>query len=317
MTAGFEVSAVIPAYNVERYLRRAIDSVLAQKRPVSEIIVVDDGSTDGTAGIARSYPQVRYVHQANQGAAAARNRGVMAARCEWIAFLDADDCWRADHLERVCAVLEKEGLVWACGGYEFEDGSPGAGDEGFGRGRWLQLLRGGQVYEDAFQPLACLAPLNTLGMVVRRDVLIEQGLFDTGLPVAEDLDLWFKIAYRYPRFGFCWPATTVYNGSRADSLTHSFGNTPALLLAVLSRHRELSRKLGPAAESRFRPVAELLARWVFTHGIQQADKESLRRLQAEHSDLVAHPRVLATALRSPALGRWWVRWWKRLGRRLG
>ena len=92
------VSAVIPVYNGERYLAEAIESVLAQDyRPV-ELVVVDDGSTDGSGDIARSYPLVRYIRQSHQGVSAARNAGIAAARGEFIAFLDADDVWTPDKL---------------------------------------------------------------------------------------------------------------------------------------------------------------------------------------------------------------------------
>ena len=102
------ISVIIPAYNAEQHISRAIDSVLAQTHPADEIIAVDDGSTDDTGQILRSYGrQLRYIGQENGGAGAARNTGIKAARGEWIAFLDADDEWlpeklkcQADHLRR-------------------------------------------------------------------------------------------------------------------------------------------------------------------------------------------------------------------------
>jgi glycosyltransferase involved in cell wall biosynthesis len=87
------VSVVIPVYNGERYLSQALDSVLAQEYPRIEVIVVDDGSTDGSADIARGYQAVRYLYQSNAGPAAARNTGIGAASGEFIAFLDHDDVW--------------------------------------------------------------------------------------------------------------------------------------------------------------------------------------------------------------------------------
>jgi cellulose synthase/poly-beta-1,6-N-acetylglucosamine synthase-like glycosyltransferase len=91
------VTVVIPARNAEAYLEEAIHSVLAQSEPVSEVIVVDDGSEDGTGQIARGFGSaVRYLRQDAAGAGAARNRGIDAARSELIGFLDADDIWTAD-----------------------------------------------------------------------------------------------------------------------------------------------------------------------------------------------------------------------------
>lgn len=101
-------SVIIPAFNAARFLREAIDSVLAQSRPPHEIIVVDDGSTDATETVARRVPAVRYIAQAHGGIAAARNRGVSAATGNWIAFLDADDRWTPGKLEIQRAALEAD-----------------------------------------------------------------------------------------------------------------------------------------------------------------------------------------------------------------
>lgn len=92
-------SVIIPVYNGERYLAEAIESALAQTYQPMEVIVVDDGSTDGSGDIARSFEEVRYIHQENQGVAAARNRALAAARGEFMTFLDADDIWLPRKLE--------------------------------------------------------------------------------------------------------------------------------------------------------------------------------------------------------------------------
>jgi glycosyltransferase involved in cell wall biosynthesis len=102
---AFPVSVVIPAYNAGRYIGEAIDSVLAQSMPV-ELIVVDDGSTDATAAIAFGYGnRVRCIRLERGGVSRARNRGLVIARHDLIAFLDADDRWTPSKLERQCAVL--------------------------------------------------------------------------------------------------------------------------------------------------------------------------------------------------------------------
>jgi glycosyltransferase involved in cell wall biosynthesis len=98
------VSCVVPVYNGERYLREALDSIAAQTYRPIEIIVVDDGSTDGSATIAATYQAPIRVHpQQNAGPAAARNRGIRDARGEYLAFLDADDVWHPEKLERQMA----------------------------------------------------------------------------------------------------------------------------------------------------------------------------------------------------------------------
>ena len=102
------VSVIVPAYNCERYLAEALESILGQTHERVEVIVVDDGSTDGTAAVAGSFARVRYFHQANAGIGAARNRGAELAEGDLLAFLDADDCWVVDKLALQIAALRKD-----------------------------------------------------------------------------------------------------------------------------------------------------------------------------------------------------------------
>ena len=100
------IAAVIPAYDRERTIARAIESILAQTWPAAEIIVVDDGSRDDTRRVVERFGErVRCVTQANAGASAARNRGVREAKQPWVAFLDSDDHWRPQHLERIARAI--------------------------------------------------------------------------------------------------------------------------------------------------------------------------------------------------------------------
>ncbi|MBN1764437.1 MAG: glycosyltransferase family 2 protein, partial [Sedimentisphaerales bacterium] len=113
----YNVSVVIPAYNAEGTVGRAVESVLQQTREADEIIVIDDGSNDGTAATLQKYGEpVRYIYQNNAGPGAARNNGIKAAQYEWVAFLDADDEWLPDKLQLQMDVLQRnDHLVWACG----------------------------------------------------------------------------------------------------------------------------------------------------------------------------------------------------------
>jgi glycosyltransferase involved in cell wall biosynthesis len=109
------VSVVIPCYNGAAFLRETLASVLAQTQPVLEVIVVDDGSTDDSAGIAALFgPPVRVLRQPNQGESVARNRGVREARGDWIAFLDADDAWLPRRIEAQFAQCPPEAVAMHC-----------------------------------------------------------------------------------------------------------------------------------------------------------------------------------------------------------
>lgn len=101
------VSVVIPAYNAEKCLGETLASVLAQTRPADEILVIDDGSQDDTEKIAKSFgSSIRYIRQANQGIAGARNTGIREARSEWIALLDHDDLMLPDKLQKQMSIIE-------------------------------------------------------------------------------------------------------------------------------------------------------------------------------------------------------------------
>jgi glycosyltransferase involved in cell wall biosynthesis len=101
------ISVVIPVYNGARYLRQCLDSIFAQTCRDFEVIVVDDGSIDGTASICGEYP-VRLIQQPNRGQASARNRGVALARTKYIAFMDHDDCWHPERLARGLEAMEQD-----------------------------------------------------------------------------------------------------------------------------------------------------------------------------------------------------------------
>ena len=107
------IAAVIPAFNRADTLERALRSALSQDRLPDEIVVVDDGSTDGTEAIAGSEPTVTLVRQPHRGVAAARNEGVARSSSQFIAFLDSDDVWDPDHLRRMHdAIVATDAVAW-------------------------------------------------------------------------------------------------------------------------------------------------------------------------------------------------------------
>jgi len=109
------VSCIVPVYNGERYLAETLDSILAQTHQPVEIFVIDDGSTDRTAAVAATFgPRVQYFRQENAGEAAARNRGLSMAQSEYVAFLDADDLWHPEKLDRQIAQFEEKPEIDLC-----------------------------------------------------------------------------------------------------------------------------------------------------------------------------------------------------------
>ena len=174
-----DISVIIPVYNGERYLAQAIESVLAQTLPPSEIIVIDDGSTDGSVAIAERFAeQVRIDQQENRGAASARNRGVDLAKGSLLAFLDADDLWTSDKLRLQVDALEKDpGLAMVLGKVTQFISPDVAGDARHHLRNELETM-----------------PAYLIGaMLIRRDAFITVGILDEGLQLGEYIE-WFNRA---------------------------------------------------------------------------------------------------------------------------
>ncbi len=184
------ISVVIPTYNRVSFLKEAIDSVLSQTYRNFELIVVDDGSTDGTPKLLSSYGyKIRVIPQANQGPSAARNRGIEAAKGKWIAFLDSDDVWKPDKLKKqvqfitdhpdtkICQAEE----VWIRNGKRVNP-------------RKKHEMHSGWIYEQCL-PLCIVSPSSVM---IHRDVFEKVGFFDETMPACEDYDLWLRICAHYP-----------------------------------------------------------------------------------------------------------------------
>lgn len=172
--SGASVSVVIPAHNAERYLGEAIDSALGQTVPPLEVVVVDDGSDDRTAEVARAFGErVRCHSQPQGGIGAARNRGVELARGEYIAFLDSDDIWLPRKLELQLAAFTADPRPDVVFAFMRQFISRDVDQEVAGR----LALRDGA--DPGYVPSAVIAPREVFGRV---------GAFDTGLRVGEFMD---------------------------------------------------------------------------------------------------------------------------------
>ena len=192
------VSAIIPAYNRKAAVFRAIDSVLAQTAPVDEIIVVDDGSTDGTAdGIHRRYgAQVRVVRQGNQGVSAARNTGIRDAQGEWIAFLDSDDIWLPTKMQCQLEALAAMGNgCGVCFSDNFFEGDPNRTLSRFEEVGFESPTQFGVLKQPAPLILANKEPFFTSSVMVRRLLLDAIPGFDDALTIGEDTDVFFRLSF--------------------------------------------------------------------------------------------------------------------------
>jgi glycosyltransferase involved in cell wall biosynthesis len=177
------VSVVIPAYNAEPYIGEAIESVLAQTYSPLELIVVDDGSTDRTAAVAGAYSELTVITQENAGPSAARNRGVIAARGEFLAFHDSDDAMTPDKLAvQVGLLLDNPGTGCVLAEQELLV-EPGA-ELPF----WVEGSKVPTVMPPRPPELADEPAVHPMTMVVRSEVFEQIGPFDESMRAAEDFD---------------------------------------------------------------------------------------------------------------------------------
>lgn len=203
------ISAVIPAYNRNHCIGRAVDSVLRQTLPASELLIVDDGSSDDLASSLGSLAdRIRILrHPENLGAAAARNTGIEEARGEFIAFLDSDDTWKPDKLERQIAFMRQRDLDFCCTGFEIAD--PG---QASARSAWRPYPE--TLHLNHFTWGCFTGPGSTF--IARCSLLKSYRGYDTRFARLEDWDLMLRLAEANSKgIGFLnEPLSTVYAGAR-------------------------------------------------------------------------------------------------------
>ena len=223
------VSIVIVCYNQARYLPEAIQSALAQTFDDTEVLVVDDGSTDNTRDVALSFSPVRYVHQVNQGLAAARNTGIRETTSPYLLFLDADDRLLPEAVQSGLECFQEHpesGFVFGDFRNVYDDGSstpsevgPGVDDDHYWR-----LLQG-----------------NIIGMhgavLYSRRALLDVGGFDAQLPACEDYDLYLRISRRWPVRGHARLIAEYRQHDRNMSRDYAFMLESALSVLQMERER--------------------------------------------------------------------------------
>lgn len=207
-----EVSVVIPTYNRGGMVMRALDSVYSQALSASEVIVVDDGSTDSTvAQIQYKYPEVILIQQTNHGVSHARNMGIEAASGQWIAFLDSDDMWYPGKLETQLAYLKQNRQIRICHSDEIW----------IRNGRRVNPMRkhqkyGGHIFQHCL-PRCVISPSS---VIIHRSIFSLYGAFDERLPVCEDYDLWLRITANEP-VSYISEALLEKYGGHSDQLSQS------------------------------------------------------------------------------------------------
>jgi glycosyltransferase involved in cell wall biosynthesis len=234
LAGSFDVTVVMPAYQAAEFISATLDTIAAQRYAPRAIVVVDDGSSDGTPQVverfARAYAgPVTLLVNAHQGPGAARNAGVRAAATTWIAFLDSDDLWHPDKLAVVAAAIEaRPDANLFCHNEVVRqlDGSERTTD--YGAGYRADRPLPPQLYETNY--------FSTSAVVCRRDLILQVGGFDESLSSAQDYELWLRLSPSAVPV-FVPQALGEYVMRAGNITTRRFWRRLRNLLVVKLRHR--------------------------------------------------------------------------------
>lgn len=257
------VSVVIPTCNRWPMVREAIDSVLAQSFSAFELIVVDDGSEDGTsAGLRARYgSSVRVLSQTRSGVAAARNRGVRYSSGEYLAFLDSDDLWLAKKLAAQAAFMEARPDAQICQTEEIwvRNGQ-----------RVNPKLRHRKPSGDIFRASLKLCLVSPSAVMITRELFERVGGFDESFPVCEDFDLWLRIAVDTPVY-LIPEALVVKRGGHEDQLSRSTWGLDRFRVRAIKKLLDAGLK----GDRRAWAIEELARKAaILAHGARRRGRES-------------------------------------------
>ncbi len=225
-----QISVIIPVYNREGFISRAINSVLNQTYKVDEIIVVDDGSDDNTLEILKNFGyKIRVIVQKNSGVSSARNRGIKNSSFDWITFLDSDDEWHKDkikeqvefHKNNQDILLSHTQELWIRNGKKINQKSHHKKFSGF-------------CFEENLD-FCHIAPSSVM---MRKDLFEKIGYFDEDLVVCEDYDLWLRVLRKYP-IGLVEKELVTKYAGHENQLSFSYEAMDRFRVNALLKHDDL------------------------------------------------------------------------------
>ena len=269
--SNIRVSVIIPTFNRAYVLERAIASVLNQTYKNFELIIVNDGSTDNTQALLEKYQEHKVFHTQNHGVSRARNFALKYAQGEWIAFLDSDDEWLPDKLEKQINYIQENpnyllvhgDEIWVRNGVRVNPKSKHA--------------KGG---EDQFKASLKLCAISPSVALIKRDLLVEFSGFRSDYPVCEDYDLWLKITQKYP-IGYINEHLIKKYGGHTDQLSQKFKAMDYFRIKsidhILQNH-ELSIEQEEAALEEIFSKCKILLKGYEKHGNTKADYREIKHI---------------------------------------
>ena len=297
-------SVVIPLYNKEKYIEATIRSVLDQSHQDLEVLVVDDGSTDGSLALAERFAsdRVHIIRQENQGVSVARNTGIEHASGEFICFLDADDQWRPEYLATIDALTEQypESDIFVTayavnmGGGKVHYSTRLEPETGCLPSYWLTLARG---YDFVW----------TSATVIRRETLIRAGLFKPGEKIGQDLDMWARVARINPRVAYSNHICVDYNrAAEQNARTRVRVAWAGAFLRDLEEELADPRRTLEERASIQRKYDKKMTVFIFTAILAGERKRAAQALRAWKGEKNTYNRLLRTGLHIAMMMPAWV-----------
>ena len=208
-----KISVIIPTYNRKSFLKRSVDSVLKQTLKPHEIIIVDDGSSDGTSSmIKESYPAINLIRQENKGVSAARNIGIRSSSGDWVCFLDSDDEWKKNKLKsQQLAITQNPNYVFCH-----------SNEEWIRNGKKINQKKKHKKHGgDIFKKCLDMCRISPSSVMIYKKVFDDIGFFNEKLIVCEDYELWLRICAHYKVLFVDEPLIIKYGGHEGQ-LSNSF-----------------------------------------------------------------------------------------------
>ncbi|MBD3274011.1 MAG: glycosyltransferase [Candidatus Marinimicrobia bacterium] len=226
------ISIIIPVYNRPELLRRAVYSVLKQSYRNFELILIDDGSVDGTADVAIEYTNttdedIKLVQfKKNRGVSAARNAGIQSASGEWIALLDSDDEWESEKIEKQVEFHQHNPnlVISQCNERWIRNGK-------YVNKRKIHRKKSGRIFRESLK--LCL--ISPSAVFFHKDLVNEIGFFDESFPVCEDYDYWLRVLRKYPVGLLDEPLLTRYGGHE-DQLSSQYWGMDRWRVKAMEKH---------------------------------------------------------------------------------
>jgi glycosyltransferase involved in cell wall biosynthesis len=292
-------SVIIPLYNKEPHIKRALDSVINQTVQDFEIIVVNDGSTDKSADVVKTFSdaRIRLINQKNAGVSVARNRGINEAKSELIAFLDADDEWMPDYIETILRLREKypcAGLYATSLKTEFIDNVLTDKDEELRKlipdeGLILNFFKVNLKdisHKDIFY---------TSSVTVPKKIFLELGGFQTGFWWGEDIDMWGRIALKYP-FAYSSQVCAVYYQNVVNSA--AYRRKPVKGHPLLNTGKEALKhgNVPPEIVKDFEEYLKFVEMCTAKHNVEAGDKNLALNLLIRKDIKLSYKKLLISSI---------------------